>query len=298
MEKIRKLKAERNAVILAHNYQLPEVQDVADILGDSLDLSRAASEADCPVVVLCGVHFMAEIASIFNPEKVILLPVKEAGCRAADMITVEKLKAKKAQFPDATVVCYVNSSASIKAESDICCTSRNAVAVVRSFKDYKRIIFIPDGNLARWVQSRVPDKEIIPWEGFCPSHTGVSEEEVLRSKREHQGAEFIAHPECELDILALADYVGGTGGMVQYVRNSPCREFIVGTELGLIHRLKKENPDKSFWVPSKSFVCPEMKLTTLEKVAHSLETMTYKVEVPEDIRQRAKQALDRMLSVS
>jgi quinolinate synthase len=295
IEKVKTIKAQRNAVILSHNYQLPEVQDIADIMGDSLDLSRAAIEADCSVVVFCGVQFMAEIAAILNPGKIILLPVKEAGCRAADMITVERLKATKAQFPDAAIVCYVNSSAAIKAESDVCCTSRNAIEVVRSLKDYERVIFIPDGNLARWVQSRVPDKKIIPWKGFCPTHVMVSKKEIFSSKQQHQEAEFIAHPECKLDILALAHYVGGTGGMLDYVRNSPCREFIVGTEMGLIHRLKKENPGKSFYSPSKSFVCPDMKLTTLEKVVHALETMTYRIEVPEDIRQRAKVSLDRML---
>lgn len=296
-KKIVKLKAEKNACILAHNYQRDEIQDIADIKGDSLDLSRAASKVDQPVIVFCGVRFMAEIASVLNPEKTILLPVKEAGCPAADMITVESLRAKKEKFPDAAVVCYVNSSAEIKAESDVCCTSRNAIKVVNSLKDYKRIIFIPDSNLARWVQSRVPDKEIIPWKGVCPTHIRVSKEEFQKAKRDHPNAELIVHPECELNILALADYVGGTGGMIDYVKNSQCKEFIVGTEMGLIYRLKKESPDKSFYSPSKHFICADMKLTTLGWVARALDLMEYEVKVEKDTRIRAKRALDRMLEI-
>lgn len=297
-KKILKLKDERNAVIIAHNYQRDEVQELADITGDSLALSQAAVRTDAKVIVFCGVTFMAETAAILNPGKIVLLPVIEAGCPMADMITAEKLRAMKAEYPDAAVVCYVNSSAKVKAESDICCTSSNAIEIVKSLKDHKRIIFIPDRNLGRYVQSQLPEKEIILWKGFCPTHIRVQEEDILEVRKTYPDAEFIAHPECEPEVLALADHICSTGGMFKYVKESKSKRFIIGTEAGMLYRLKKENPDKEFFLATSHLICPSMKLTTLGWLAHSLENMVYRIEVSPDVSQRAKKALDRMLAVS
>ncbi len=296
-KKVLKLKKERDAVIIVHNYQRDEIQDVADISGDSLALSRAAVNTKSKAIVFCGVHFMAETASILNPDKIILLPVKEAGCPMADMVSVERLKAKKKEYPQAAVVCYVNSSAKVKAESDICCTSSNAIAIANSLP-HKQIIFIPDKNLGRYVQSQLPDKEIILWEGFCPTHIRLQEEEVKEAKKEHPRAEFIAHPECQPDVLALADHICSTGGMFKYVKSSLAKEFIIGTECGMLYKLKKDNPDKNFYLPSPNLVCPTMKLTTLGWVMHSLETMETKVKVPDEISRLAKKSLDKMLQIT
>lgn len=296
-KKIARLKKSRNAVIIVHNYQRDEIQDIADISGDSLALSQAAVRTDAKVIVFCGVHFMAESASILNPDKTVLLPVAEAGCPMADMITPEKLHAKKLEYPDAAVVCYVNSSAQVKAESDICCTSSNAIEIVRSLNN-KRIIFVPDKNLARYVQSQVPEKEIIPWSGFCPTHIRLQEEDVLNTKRLHPEAEFIAHPECQPEVLLLADHICSTGGMFTYVKKSPKKEFIIGTESGMLYKLKKENPQKKFYLPTAHLICPSMKLTTLGWVAHSLEYMVNEVRVNDIIRHKAKRSLDKMLEIS
>ncbi|KPK42057.1 MAG: quinolinate synthetase, partial [Omnitrophica WOR_2 bacterium SM23_29] len=225
-EKILKLRKERNAVIIAHNYQRDEVQDIAEITGDSLALSQAAVRTDADVIVFCGVHFMAETAAILNPDKTVLLPVIEAGCPMADMITAEKLRAKRMEYPDAAVVCYVNTSARVKAESDICCTSSNALEIVKSLKDHKQIIFVPDKNLANYVKSQVPGKEIIPWKGFCPTHIRVQEEDIIEARKLHPDAEFVAHPECEPEVLALADHICSTGGMFKYVKSSKTKKFI------------------------------------------------------------------------
>lgn len=296
-EKIARLKKEKKAVILAHNYQRDEIQDIADIVGDSLQLARAATKVNADVIEFCGVRFMAESASILNPNKKVLLPVKEAGCPLADMITVEKLKNLKAQYPDAACVCYVNSSAEVKAESDIACTSSNAVEVVKSLPN-KRIIFVPDENLAKFVQLHVPEKEIILWKGFCSTHIRLSEEEVIKAKEGHPQAEFLAHPECKPEVLKLADAVCSTGGMFKYAKDSKSREFIIGTESGMLYRLKKENPDKRFYLPSEHLICANMKLTTLGWVAHSLEAGVFEVKVPEDVRLKAKKSLDRMLEIT
>ncbi len=297
-KKILKLKEERNAVIIAHNYQRDEIQEVADITGDSLALSQAAVRTDADIIVFCGVHFMAETAAILNPDKIILLPVAEAGCPMADMITPEKLRAKKTEYPDAAVVCYVNSSARVKAESDICCTSSNAVEIVKSLKKHKRIIFVPDRNLGNYIQSQLPDKEIILWKGFCPTHIRVQEEDIREVRKEHPDAEFVAHPECEPEVLALADHICSTGGMFKYVKASKSKKFIIGTESGMLYRLRKENPDKEFFLATEHLICPSMKLTTLGWVAHSLEAMVNKIEVHQDVKAKAKLALDRMLEVS
>ena len=296
-KKIATLKKKKNAVILAHNYQREQIQDIADIVGDSLQLARAAARVDADIIEFCGVRFMAESASILNPDKKVLLPVKEAGCPLVDMITPEKLKSLKAQYPDAAVVCYVNSSAKVKAESNIACTSSNAVEVVRSLPN-KRIIFVPDENLAKYVQLQVPEKEIIPWKGFCPTHIRLSEEEVIKAKKAHPQAEFLAHPECKPEVLKLADQVCSTGGMFKYAKASESGEFIIGTESGMLYRLKKENPDKKFYLPSEHLVCANMKLTTLGWVAHSLELEIYEIKVPQGIRVKAKKSLDKMLKIT
>ncbi len=294
---IRKLKEERRAVIMVHNYQRDEVQDIADISGDSLALSQAAVRADAKVIVFCGVRFMAESASILNPDKTVLLPVKEAGCPMADMINAEKLTAMRNSYPDAAVVCYVNSSAAVKAVSDVCCTSSNAVEVVKSLKN-ERIIFVPDKNLGRYVQRRVPEKEIILWKGFCPTHIRVQEEEILRAKKEHPDAEFVAHPECNLGVLELADHICSTGGMIRFIKNSSAKKFIIGTESGMLYRLRKDNPQKLFYLPTDHLICPSMKLTTLGWVAHSLEMLVHEVRVPDDIAQKARKALKRMIDIT
>lgn len=296
-KKIAKLKNKRNAVIIVHNYQRDEIQEIADISGDSLALSQAVVRTDADVIVFCGVQFMAESASILNPGKKVLLPVKEAGCPLADMITPEKLRAKKKQYPEAAVVCYVNSSAEVKAESDIACTSSNAVEVVRSLKE-RQIIFVPDKNLGRYVQSLIPEKEIILWEGFCPTHIRVQEEDIVKAKDLYPNAEVVAHPECNPEVLALADHICSTGGMFKYVKGSNSKEFIISTESGMLYKLQKENPDKKFYLPTPHLVCANMKLITLGWVAHSLEMLIYEINVSDEVREKAKVTLDRMLQVT
>jgi len=293
VEKISALKKRRNAVILAHNYQLGEVQDIADFVGDSLDLSQRAAETGAGVIVFCGVQFMAETASILCPEKVILLPDVNAGCLMADMITADRLRAKKKEHPQAVVVCYVNSPAEVKAESDICCTSANAVKVVESL-DAREILFVPDQYLGHYVSART-GKKMILWPGFCPTHVRIKPERIKELKREYPQAKVVVHPECKPEVIALADEVLSTGGMCRYAQRDEVREMIVGTELGIIHRLRKENPGKRFIPVSEQAICPDMKLITLEKVLWSLEEMNPEVKVPEGIRLRAKAAVDKML---
>ncbi|MGD2278947.1 MAG: quinolinate synthase NadA [Candidatus Omnitrophota bacterium] len=296
VRKIKELKKEKDALIVAHNYQRDEIQEIADITGDSYALAREVTKAKEKAVVFCGVKFMAESASILSPEKTVLLPVEEAGCPLAEMATVEKLRQKKEEYPEAAVVAYVNSTAAVKAESDICCTSSNAMDIVRSLKEDK-VIFLPDKNLARYVREHVPEKEIVPWEGYCVVHMRLTREEVLKTKKLYPKAEFIAHPECRKEVLDLADYIGSTAGMIKYVKACPRKEFIVGTELGIIYKLKRDNPDKEFYVPTDQFVCANMKLTTLGWLARSLEQMVYKIEVPDRIAEKARRSLARMLEV-
>ncbi len=295
-QQIRQLLKERNAVLLAHNYMRDEIQEIADITGDSLALSMEAAKTNADVIVFCGVHFMAESAAILSPGKKVLLPRPDAGCPMADMVTVEALKTMKAKHPGVPVVTYVNSSAEIKAHSDICCTSANAVSVVKSLPDSK-LIFVPDRNLGRYIAQFVPEKEFILWEGFCPTHERMSLEAVQRKKLEHPDALFICHPESAPEVTALADYAGSTSAMYDYCRNSPARKFIIGTEAGILYRLRQENPDKEFFLASPALLCPNMKLTSLEDIFYSLETMTPVVTVPEEIRIPALQALNRMLAV-
>lgn len=296
-KQIAKLKKKQNAVIIVHNYQRDEIQEIADISGDSLALSQAAVRTDADVIVFCGVRFMAESASILNPGKKVLLPVREAGCPLADMITAEKLRAKRKEHPKAAVVCYVNSSAEIKAESDIACTSSNAIQVVQSLAE-REVIFVPDKNLGRYVQSQVPAKEIILWDGFCPTHIRVQEEDIVAAKKAHPAAEVISHPECHPQVLALSDHVCSTGGMFTYVKASKTREFIIGTESGMLYKLQKENPDKRFYLPTENLVCANMKLITLGWVAHSLEMLVYEIKVSDEVREKARKTLERMLLVT
>jgi len=295
VEKISGLKKRRNAVILAHNYQLGEVQDIADFVGDSLELSQNAAKTDADVIVFCGVQFMAETASILCPDKVVLLPDISAGCLMADMITADRLRAKKKEHPQAVVVCYVNSPAEVKAESDICCTSANAVKVVENL-DAREILFVPDQYLGHYVSART-GKKMILWPGFCPTHVRISPERIKELKQEYPQAKVVVHPECRPEVIALADEVLSTGGMCRYARRDEVEEMVVGTELGIIHRLRKENPGKRFIPASEQAICPHMKLITLEKVLWSLEEMSPEVKVPEAIRLRAKAAVDKILKV-
>ena len=292
---IKTLLGERNGILLAHNYMRDEVQEIADITGDSLGLSIEAAKTDASVIVFCGVHFMAESASILAPDKTVLLPRLDAGCPMADMVTVPELQELKARHPGVPVVTYVNSSAAIKAISDICCTSANAVKVVKSLPE-SEIIFVPDRNLGRYV-ARFTDKTFHYWDGYCPTHERLKPEAVIRLKQEFPDALFVCHPECNPEVEALADHVCSTTGMYDYCRKNPARRFIIGTEAGILYRLKKENPDKEFILASPALICPNMKLTSLEDILESLRTMTPVVKVPEEIRISAKQALDRMLAI-
>jgi quinolinate synthase len=294
-EKILKLKKKRNAVILAHNYQLGEIQDIADFVGDSLDLSQNAAKTDASVIVFCGVHFMAETASILCPDKTVLLPDEHAGCPMANMITAPQLRARKKEHPKATVVCYINSSAAVKAESYICCTSANAVGVVESL-DTSEIIFVPDQYLGHYISTKTAKKMIL-WPGFCPTHARIMPENIIKLRHEYPEAKVVVHPECRPDVIALADEVLSTSGMIRFAKREDVQEMIVGTEMGIIYRLKKENPGKKFIPVSEQAICPNMKLITLEKVLWSLEEMAPEVKVPEKIRLKAKAAVDRMLAV-
>jgi quinolinate synthase len=295
VEKISALKKRRNAVILAHNYQLGEVQDIADFVGDSLELSQNAAKTGASVIVFCGVHFMAETASILCPDKVVLLPDMNAGCPMADMITAEQLREEKKEHPQAVVVCYINSSAEVKAESDICCTSANAVGIVASL-DAREIIFVPDQYLGHYISTKT-GKKMILWPGFCLTHVQIRPERIRELKSEYPQAEVVVHPECTPEVIALADEVFSTSGMCRYAQRDEVKEMIVGTEIGIIYRLKKENPDKMFIPASEQAICPDMKLITMEKVLWSLEKMSPEVKVPEGIRLRAKAAVDKMLKI-
>ena len=294
IESILDLKERRNAIILAHNYQLGEVQDIADFVGDSLELSQKAAKTDSQVIVFCGVHFMAETASIICPNKTVLLPDMQAGCPMADMITADQLRQKKAEHPDARVVCYVNSTADVKAESDVCCTSANAVRIVEGLKDAGEIIFVPDQYLGHYVMTRA-GREMILWPGYCPTHVRILPQDIIRLRKEYPEAKVVVHPECRPDVIALADEATSTSGICRYASRDDVQELIVGTEMGIIHRLRKENPGKRFIPISEQAVCPNMKLITLEKILWSLGEMAPEVKVPEEIRLRAKAAVDRML---
>ncbi len=294
-DKIRALKEARHATILAHNYQLGEVQDVADFVGDSLELSQQATRVESGVIVFCGVDFMAETAAILCPDKTVLLPVAHASCPMANMITAEQLRARKAELPGVPVVCYVNSTAEVKAESDICCTSANGVKVVASL-DADEVLFVPDQYLGAFVATQV-DKKLILWPGYCPTHARITSEDIARLRREFPAAVVMVHPECRPDVIESADTALSTGGMQRFARETDARQIIVGTELGMIYRLRQENPDKQFIPVSEQAVCPNMKAITLEHVFWALEDMTTVITVPEAIRTGALGAVERMLAL-
>lgn len=294
-QEIRNLLDARNAILLAHNYMRDEVQEIADITGDSLGLSQEAARTSKDVIVFCGVHFMAESAAILSPKKTVILPRLDAGCPMADMITADDLVKYKSDRPGIPVVTYVNSSAEVKAVSDICCTSANAIKVVNSLPD-SEVIFTPDRNLGQYV-SRFSNKRFHLWDGYCPTHERLKPEVVTALKNSNPDACFICHPECNPSVVALADHVCSTSGMYDYCRKSTIKRFIIGTEAGILYRLKKESPDKEFILASPALVCPNMKLTSLEDILAALKTMTPVVTVSEQIRIPAKRALDRMIAV-
>ena len=293
-KEIKKLLKEKNAILLVHNYQRPEIQDVADLTGDSLELSIEAAKTKAEIIVFCGVHFIAETASIVCPDKTVLLPVISAGCPMADMITAQSLVKKKRDLPGVPVVSYVNSPASVKAESDICCTSANAIQVVKSLGDYDTILMTPDRNLALYTQ-RYTNKEIVYWEGFCPYHDRLTAKQVRKVKNDHPKALFLAHPECRPEVIDLADEVKSTSGMLDYVRKAKHTEFIIGTETGIIHTLKTQNPDKVFIPADEKMICIDMKKINLTDIVNALLYISPVIKVAEDIRVKAMRAVERML---
>lgn len=293
--KIKELKQKHNSIILAHNYQIPEVQDIADFLGDSLDLAMRASKTDAENIIFCGVDFMAESAKILNPDKNVIIPDIEAECPMVHMVDINDLKKLKKQHPDAEVVSYINTTAETKTLSDICCTSANGKKVVNSLTS-KKIIFLPDKNLGAYIQRFVKDKEIIIWPGLCATHHRIRKEELLKLKKQHPDAEILVHPECRPEVIDIADRALSTNGMVNHAKNSDKKEFIIGTEKDLCYRLKNENPDKTFY-PIKTAICPNMKKITLEKVLNSLETLEPKIQLPDEIMKKAKKPLQRMMEV-
>ncbi len=295
VERIRELRKERKAVILAHNYQIGEVQDIADFTGDSLGLSQEAARSEAEVIVFCGVHFMAETAAILSPQKTVLLPDANAGCPMADMITAAELRDWKARYPGRPVVCYVNTTAEVKAESDVCCTSSNAVRVVESIPD-DEILFVPDKNLAAFVARRTR-KKVIPWDGYCYVHNRILAEDVRSAKRLHPRAEVWVHPECRPEVIDLADRAISTGFMVKAARETKASEVLVGTEVGIIHRLRQENPRTAFFPVKDLALCSNMKKITLMKVLSALEGMIYRIEVPEDVSRAARGAIEKMISL-
>jgi len=296
IEKINTLKKKKNAVILAHNYQPGEIQDIADFTGDSLDLSRRAADASADVIVFCGVLFMAETAAILSPKKTVLLPDKTAGCPMADMITAKQLSELKKKYPDSVVVCYVNSPAEVKAISDYCCTSSNAVDIVNSIEPRKKIIFVPDKNLGQVVSEKTA-RNLVLWPGYCPTHVFATAEDIKKVQTAHPDAVTLAHPECPKPVRDCADELLSTGQMLRYAKKSDKKEFIIATEIGIIYTLKKQNPEKVFYPASGKFVCPNMKKITLEKVLFALEDNKFVIKVPQDVAEKAKSALDKMIAV-
>lgn len=297
-DEVRALKKERNAVIMAHNYQVGEIQDVADYVGDSLRLAQEASKTSADVILFCGVQFMAETASILCPDKKVLIPDRAAGCSLADMVRPEDVRRWKAGHPDGVVVCYVNTSAAVKAEADYCCTSSNAEKVVRHIPEDKEIFFVPDFFLGSYIKAKT-GRKIELWQGYCPTHALITSEKIDRMREDHPAAEFIMHPECGCmtKSMHLADQVLSTESMVHYVKQTPVREFIVATEVGILHRMKQQNPAKEFYAASEQAVCGYMKLNTLEKVVQSLERLEYEVKVPRELAEKALLPIQRMISI-
>ena len=298
-QEIAALKKEKNAVILAHNYQIGEIQDIADFTGDSLRLAQEAKKTNADVILFCGVHFMAETASIICPDKKVIVPDVEAGCSLADMITPADVIAWKEKNPGGVVVCYINTSAAVKAESDYCCTSSNAVKVVNAIPKDKKILFVPDFFLGTFAKQESKRENMELWRGYCPTHVLIQSADINKLRAEHPGAEFIMHPECGCltKSMHLADKILSTEGMVRYVNESPAKEFIVATETGILHRMKKDNPNKVFIPASPQSVCGYMKMNTLDKVVQSLETLTPEVRVPKELADRARKCIERMLEI-
>jgi len=289
-------KKKREAVILAHVYQPGEIQDIADFTGDSLFLSQQAAKTQAKVIVFCGVQFMAETASILSPEKIVLLPEIKAGCPLADMAPIEKVKKKLKELPKVVIISYVNSYAATKSLSDYCCTSANAVQVAQSIPTEKDILFLPDMNLADFT-ARKTNRNIIPWQGYCQVHNILTKEDVIKVKKLHPKALLLVHPECRPEVCNLADYIGSTRGIIEFASNNPAKEYIIGTELGIFHPLKKNNPNKQFFPASKKMICKDMKLITLEKVLYSLQNLKPRIIVPENIRKKSLKALNRMIEI-
>ncbi|MDF2524135.1 MAG: quinolinate synthase [Clostridiales bacterium] len=293
---ILELKKERKAVIVAHSYQIDDIQEIADMVGDSFALSKYCATSDAETIVFCGVHFMAESAKILSPQKTVLLPERDAGCPMAEMVNAEALREKKKLHPGAVVVCYINSTAEVKAESDVCCTSSNALDIIRSIKE-KDIIFVPDQNLGSYVAKQVPEKNIILWKGFCATHHKIKADEVKKIKELHPDAQLLVHPECKPEIVELADYVGSTKQIIDFATQSSDSKFIIGTEMGVLYKLKKDNPEKTFYLMAPGLVCPNMKKTSLLSLYNSLKEMKYQIQLDEDVRLKAKGCLDRMLEI-
>ena len=296
MEEIKRLKNDRNAVILAHNYQRGEVQDAADFTGDSLELARRATQVEADVIVFCGVYFMAETAAILNPEKTVLIPDPTAGCPMADMVNAAQLRELKAKHPNALTVCYVNSTAEVKAECDLCVTSGNAERVMATIPKGREIIFVPDQHLGGYV-SGLEGRSYILWPGYCPTHARLTVQAIEKARAAHPGAPVMVHPECAKDVRDAADERLSTGGMCRYARESAAKTILVGTEMGILHRLQKENPEKTFIPVSEALVCPNMKKTTLENLAAALREMKTRVTVPSEIASKARKAIDAMLAI-
>ncbi len=293
-QELRELARQKNVIIIAHNYQRPEVQDAADFTGDSLELSRTAAATGAEIILFCGVHFMAETAHILSPDKKVLIAEIRAGCPMADMITAADVRQLKRENPGALVVAYVNTSAAVKAETDICCTSANAAKVVANIPAGKEIIFIPDRNLALYVEKQT-GRRLIKWDGFCPTHEYITAADIDRAKREHPAAVVLAHPECLPEVQDMADSLQSTSGMIRFAKSSPAGEFIIATEMGLNHRLQKENPDKQFFSPTRKAICPNMKMTTLPKAIQTLKEERYEIRLPEEVRLRALAAVEAMV---
>jgi quinolinate synthase len=297
VQEIQRLKEEKNALILAHNYQIPEIQAVADILGDSLKLSIEAAKTDKDIIVFCGVKFMAESAKLLSPDKKVLLPALDAGCPMADMQDAKALREMKKEYPGVPVVTYVNSNTDVKAETDICCTSSNAVNVVKSL-DSNRVIFGPDKNLGSYVQQFVEDKEIILWNGFCPTHEAVKSEEVIKVKLKNPGVKILVHPEANPSVVELADFVGSTSQMINYVKENDDEKFIIGTEMGILNIMSKENPNKDFKLLSPKLICVNMKKTNLKSLYDALNEEKHEITIDEEIREKAKRSLDKMIKIN
>jgi quinolinate synthase len=296
-KKILALKQERNAVIVAHNYQIDDVQALADVIGDSFALSKYCASAPQDLIVFCGVHFMAESAKILSPQKTVLLPEINAGCPMADMVTAEDVRGLKRDHPHAAAVCYINTSAAVKAESDICCTSSNAVKVIQSLVE-EEIIFVPDKNLGNYIAKKVPEKKMIIWDGFCVTHHRVTLEEVQKAKEAHPDAMLLVHPECRLEVSELADFVGSTRQIIDFAAASKEKKFIIGTEMGVLYSLKRNSPEKTFYLLSPGLICPNMKKTRLESVYNALTKGQYAVELGQEIIVKARTGLERMLKVA